>query len=163
LFYGAVLSLLKKSIHIRNSPLTSSFSTKIQGVGKIPADFLFRDMIQTPRGMPDAEKPGNPPAFGFIGINRKDLVTPAARMGDMIGASADGPFAPYIDNVKDQWRMDANGRMQTGRWLPCPVSDPGNELSSGSGGMHGQGLAVAEDHVSGIGHVSDPHLHFFQG
>src|SRR5262245_19449303 len=54
-----------------------------------------------------------PARLSLVGIDRLGFVIAPARMGDMIDAAAQRPAVPGIDQVKGQWRMHGDGRVQT--------------------------------------------------
>ena len=63
-------------------------------------------------------KARQPASFGFIRIHRKGLIIPAARMGNVIDATAERTRIPRVDQIEGQRHMDRDGRMQAGGRLP---------------------------------------------
>ena len=65
-------------------------------------------------------------ALGFIGINGEGIITSAAGMRHMIGATTNAAAVPGINNIKHKRRINTNGGMQCRRRLPCTVTDTAN-------------------------------------
>ena len=55
-------------------------------------------------------KPGQPAAFGFIGIYGKLVEISPARVGDMVRASGHRPAGPLIIDINGQGGIDADFR-----------------------------------------------------
>jgi len=89
-------------------------------------------------------------AFGFKGVDGECLKTAAAGVGDMIGASGDGALIPGIDDVENQRRVNADGRMQAVRRLPGAVTEAGDEFAVAAGGVEGNGDTIDGDCVTGV-------------
>ncbi len=113
--------------------------------------------------MAKLEETRNAAAFGFVGVDGESVVTPSAGMGDVIGAAADTAPGPVVDNVEDERRVNADGRMETLGGLPGAIADAGDELAVGAGGMKGEFSAVHGDGVARIDHAADEDLQTLDG
>ena len=109
----------------RRSRLVQERRPQVERQGKFNCAFLGR-RIDLARGVAVVLKPGQPPRFRLIGIDRLGVVAAAAGMGDVIDAAAERAAVPGIDQVKCQRRVDRNGRMQPGRRLPGLETDAGD-------------------------------------
>jgi hypothetical protein len=50
--------------------------------------------------MPVGEEPGDPPALGLVGVDRKRVERSPAGMGDVVGKAADRTPHPRIKKIK---------------------------------------------------------------
>lgn len=74
-------------------------------------------------------KPCQPPRLSFVAIDRFGLVAAPPGVSDVIDAAAERASIPSIDNIEGQWRMNRDGRMKPGRWLPSLKAHAGNALT----------------------------------
>ena len=72
-------------------------------------------------------------ALGFVGINGEGIITPAAGVRHMVGATANAAAVPAIHNIKYERRIYTNGGVQGRRWLPGAVTDAVYIYAFGSG------------------------------
>ncbi len=69
----------------------------------------------------------------LVGIDRKRIVIASPRMGRVMDAAAERPFAPFVDNVESQRRLrldldlDEAGA-QFAAWYDSPSRDPADWL-----------------------------------
>ena len=70
---------------------------------------------QWARRMPERKESRDSSPFGLVGINRKAIVAPAARMRNMILAATDGSARPKIHDIENQRRIDGDRRVQAAR------------------------------------------------
>src|SRR5450755_470008 len=78
---------------------------QVEGQGKFKGAFLAR-RVDLAGGVAMILKPGQPPRFGFIGIDRLGVITAPAGVRDMIDAAAQRPAVPGIDQVERQRRLN---------------------------------------------------------
>ena len=93
-------------------------------------------------------KPGQPAAFGFIGVDGKLFKVSSAGVGHMVGAPGNRPSGPLIVNVERQRCVNPDLRMQTVWRLPGSVSHAADRLSLPSGWYHGHAFAIADNDIT---------------
>ena len=71
-------------------------------------------------------------------------------MGYVIGAAANRAAVPGVDEIENERRVDADGRMQTFGRLPRAETDAGDELACRSCRMQRDGLAIASYDIARI-------------
>src|SRR6516225_2712728 len=64
--------------------------------------------------------------FCLVGIDWESLVVTAARMDNVIHATAERTAVPGVHDVEDQWCIEADSRLQTCRQIPSLEPHAGN-------------------------------------
>ncbi len=78
-------------------------------------------------------KPAGASGLGLVGVDRETVVGPPARVADVVGAAAERPPVPAVDEIEHEGGVDPDGRVQGRRRLPGPVAHAGDVSSRRSG------------------------------
>src|SRR6266498_2587640 len=135
---------------------------QIEGERKLAVSLGWRE-IYWAGCVADFEEAREAAAFRFEGVDGERFVVAAARMGDVIGATAQGTVVPPVHDVEQERRVGGDGRVQALGWCPGAEADTSDVFATGAGGMERQGTAVARDEVARVDPAADFHLESFEG
>src|ERR1700722_2144387 len=144
------LDVIRRSFRQKRFEAKSSMlegRPQVEGQGKFKCAFLAWRIDLAGR-VAVVLKPGKPPRLCLVGIDGFGLVAAPARMGDVIDAAPERPAVPGVDQIKSQWRMHRNGRVQPRGRLPRLETDGGDRFARAAGFGHRHPPAVAGDDVT---------------
>src|SRR5882724_455745 len=95
--------------------------TQIEGEGKLRVDAGYTN-VQFSGRVTEAEKAFKAATFGLKRVDGKDLVVASARVHNMVLATAEAAFHPVVDDIEDERRVHADGRVQCRGRLPRSVA-----------------------------------------
>src|SRR5690242_16476834 len=95
--------------------------------------------------MAKLKEPRRAAGLGLVGVDRKGIVTPSARMRHVIRAAADRAGLPKIDKIEHQRRVDGDRRMQARGRMPGTIAHRRHKLTDAARWMQRQSAAVAGD------------------
>jgi len=104
---------------VQHRPL-SDFA-QIEGEGKLRVDAGYTN-VQFSGRVTEAEKAFKAATFGLKRVDGKDLVVASARVHNMVLATAEAAFHPAVDDIEDERRVHADGRVQCRGRLPRSVA-----------------------------------------
>ncbi|MNE72842.1 hypothetical protein D3C80_1688160 [compost metagenome] len=84
-------------------------------------------------------------------------------MGDVVLAAAQRTLHPGIHQFHGQRRVHANGGMQAGCGLPCPVAHGADRLADVAGGLQRHRTAIDGHLMAIVIKPGDPDLQTFDG
>src|SRR5579859_1547895 len=138
----------------------SSFQPQIEGEGEIAIHRLLR-RDEFALLMALREETRQPPALGFIRVDRKGDIIPPAGMRDVISAAAERALVPEVIKVEHQRGVRADGRVEAFRRLPGAVPDTGDIFAVGSRGMQRHAAPIASDGKTAVNQPAGPDLEAF--
>ena len=89
------------------------------------------------------KKPGETAGLRFHRVDRKRLVAQSAGMGDVVGAAAERPIVPGVEQIEHQRRIDGNCGVQATRRLPGAIAHAGDKFAERGGRRQWHAAAIA--------------------
>src|SRR6266496_357167 len=96
--------------------------------------------------------------FRLVGVDGERVVVAATRMRDVIRAASQRTRRPRVDEIEYERRLDADRRMQCGRWAPRAKAHTGDVLARNAGRCERQRATIACDAVALARHSGDLYL-----